>query len=159
MIDLILAIKFVHVLAAAAMFGTWLAIAIFMLLAHRSHNTSVVALTSFFVVKVERWVMIAAIALQPVSGFALSTVIGVAPFDEFWLVLSLALYVVVVAAWLATLRLEIRIRNLARQAALDALRLPADYDRLFRIYSAVVWPALLGTAALFLLMVWQPRLS
>ena len=34
--DLIFAIKFVHVVAAAAMFGTWLALAVFMWLAHRS---------------------------------------------------------------------------------------------------------------------------
>ena len=46
MIELIFAIKFVHLLAAAAMFGTWLAVAVFMQLAHRSRNTAVVALTS-----------------------------------------------------------------------------------------------------------------
>ena len=48
MIDLILAIKFFHVLTAAAMFGTWLGIAGFMLLAYRSGNPSVVALVAQF---------------------------------------------------------------------------------------------------------------
>jgi uncharacterized membrane protein len=33
------------------------------------------------------------------------------------------------------------------------------YRRLFRLYSALVWPALAGMVALFLLMTWQPRLS
>jgi uncharacterized membrane protein len=157
MIELIFAIKFVHLLAAAAMFGTWLAVAVFMQLAHRSRNTAVVALTSRFAVNVELIVMIAAIALQPISGFALASAIGVSPFDEFWLELSLALFGVVVAIWFVVLRIEIRIRNLTRQAALDAVPLPDAYRRLFRFYSVLVWPALAGMVVLFLLMVWQPR--
>ena len=157
MIELIFAIKFVHLLAAGAMFGTWLAVAVFMQLAHRSRNTAVVALTSRFAVSVELIVMIAAIALQPISGFALASAIGVAPFDEFWIVLSLVLYGVVVAIWFVVLRIEIRIRNLTRQAALDGVPLPDAYRRLFRFYSVLVWPALGGMVVLFLLMVWQPR--
>ena len=157
MIELIFAIKFVHLLAAAAMFGTWLAVAVFMQLAHRSRNTAVVALTSRFAVSVELIVMIAAIALQPISGFALASAIGVSPFDEFWIVLSLVLYGVVVAIWFVVLRIEIRIRNLTRQAALDGVPLPDAYRRLFRFYSVLVWPALAGMVVLFLLMVWQPR--
>jgi uncharacterized membrane protein len=159
MIDLIFAIKFVHVIAAAAMFGTWLAVAIFMQLARRSGNTSVVALTSQFAVSVELRVMIAAIALEPISGFALAWAIGLSPLDEFWIVVSLALYVVVVAAWLAALRIEIRIRKMTRQAALDSLPLPQTYYRLFRSYALLTWPALSGTILLVLFMVWQPRPS
>jgi len=157
MIDLIFAIKFVHVIAAAAMFGTWLGIAAFMHLARQSRNTSVVALTAAFAVSVEKIVMIAAVALQPLSGFALAWAIGVSPLDEFWIVLSLVLYAIVAAAWLAVLRIEMRIRDMTRQAALDAVPLPADYYRLFRYYTFLVWPALAGMVGLFLLMVWQPR--
>ena len=157
MIDLIFAIKFVHLLAAAAMFGTWLGVAVFMLLAHRSGNTSVVALTSRFAVSVEKIVMIAALVLQPISGFPLAWAIGLSPLEEFWIVLSLALYAAVVAIWLAVLRIEIRIRNMTRQAALDAVPLSDAYRRLFRFYSALVWPALAAMVVLFLLMVWQPR--
>ena len=157
MIDLIFAIKFVHLLAAAAMFGTWLGVAVFMLLAHRSGNTSVVALTSRFAVSVEKIVMIAALVLQPISGFALAWAIGVSPLEEFWIVLSLALYAAVVAIWLAVLRVEIRIRNMTKQAALDSVPLSDAYRRLFRFYSALVWPALAAMVVLFLLMVWQPR--
>jgi len=159
MIDLIFAIKFVHVVAAAAMFGTWLCIAVFMLLAHRSGNPSVVAVTSRFAVSAEKIVMIAAIASQPIGGFALAWAIGISPFDEFWVEVSLALYVVVVLAWLAVLRIEIRIRDATKQAALDGVPLPEAYWGLFRLYSVLVWPALAGMIALFLLMVWQPRLG
>jgi uncharacterized membrane protein len=159
MIDLILAIKFVHLIAAAAMFGTWLGLAAFMRLAHRSGNTSVVAVTSRFVVSVELTVMAGAIALQPISGFALAWAIGISPLDEFWIVVSLALYVFIAAAWLAALRIEIHVRDLTRQAALDGVPLPDAYRRLFRIYSLLVWPALAAMVAMFVLMTWQPRPS
>ena len=79
MLDLIFTIKFVHVLAVALTFGTWFCLAIFMLLAHRSGNTSVVALTSQFVVKVELMVVAAAMVLQPLSGIPLAYAIGLSP--------------------------------------------------------------------------------
>jgi uncharacterized membrane protein len=159
MIDLILAVKFVHVLAAAAMFGTWLGIAGFMLLAYRSGNPSVVALIAQFVVRIELFVVAAALALQPISGFPLAWVIGLTPLNEFWIDLALALYVVVVAVWLISLRIEIRLRNMARQAALGRGTLADDYPRLFRIWFALAAFILAAMVALILLMVWQPRLD
>jgi uncharacterized membrane protein len=154
MIDLILAIKFVHLLAAAAMFGTWLGIAGFMLLAYRSGNPSVVALVAQFVVRIELFVVAAALALQPISGFPLAWAI-----NEFWIDVALVLYVVVVAAWLVSLRIEIRLRNMAREAALGRGTLAADYPRLFRIWFALAAVILAAMVVLILLMVWQPRLD
>ena len=159
MIDLILAIKFIHVLAAAAMFGTWLGIAGFMLLAYRSGNPSVVALVAQFAVRIELFVVAAALALQPISGFPLAWVIGLTPLNEFWIDVSLALYVAVVAVWLVSLRIEIRLRNKARQAALGRGTPADDYPKLFRIWFALAAFLLAATVAIILLMVWQPRLD
>ena len=159
MIDFILAIKFVHVLAAAAMFGGWLAIAGFMILAHRSGNPSVVALVAQFVVRIELFVVAPALALQPLSGFPLAWAIGIAPLGEFWIDASLVLYAVVVAVWLAALRIEIRLRDTARHAALDRTPLAAHYPRLFRIWSALAAVMAAAMTALMLLMIWQPRLD
>src|SRR5580658_6694341 len=106
MFDLIFSIKFVHVLAAAVMLGTWLCLAIFMVLAHRSRNTSVVAVTAQFVVRIELMVVATTIVLQPISGFPLAWVIGLEPLGEFWIQLSLLLYPAIVVAWLVVLRLE-----------------------------------------------------
>jgi uncharacterized membrane protein len=159
MLDTIFTIKFVHVLAAAAMFGTWLCLANFMVLAHRSGNTSVVALTAQFVVSVEKLVMIAAIALLPISGFPLASAIGLAPLSELWIDISLVLYAVIVACWIAALRIEIRIRDLAREAALNATRLPEPYRPLFRTWCMLAGPILVGMMVVVALMIWQPRLD
>jgi uncharacterized membrane protein len=159
MIDFILAIKFAHVLFAAAMFGTWLGIAGFMLLAYRSGNPSVVALVAQFAVRLELFVVAPALALQPVSGFPLAWAIGLTPLNEFWIDVALILYVAVVAAWLVSLRIEIGLRNMARQAALGRGTLADNYPRLFRIWFALAVVILAAMVALILLMVWQPRLD
>jgi len=159
MIDLILAVKFIHVLFAAAMFGTWIGLAGFMLLAYRSGNPSVVALVAQFAVRIELFVVAAALALQPISGFPLAWAIGLTPLNEFWIDVSLVLYVAVVAIWLVSLRIEIRLRNLARQAALSRGTLADDYPRLFRIWFALAAFLLAAVVAIILLMVWQPRLD
>src|SRR5271170_6902023 len=159
MLDTIFTIKFVHVLAAAAMFGTWLCLASFMVLAHRSGNTSVVALTTQFVVSVEKMVMIAAIALLPVSGFPLASAIGLSPLSELRIDISLVLYAVIVVCWIAAFRIEIRIRDLAREAALNATRLPEPYRRLFRKWCMLAGPILVGMMIVVALMIWQPRLD
>jgi uncharacterized membrane protein len=157
MIDAIFAIKFVHVLAAAAMLGTWLGLAAFMWLAHRSKNTSVVALISQFVVTVEKTVMIPAILLQPLSGFPLAYAIGLQPFGELWILISLAFYAAIVVCWILAMRAEIRIRDLAREAALQSEPLPKSYRQKFRTWRLLAVPLLIGMVCLFALMIWQPR--
>jgi uncharacterized membrane protein len=159
MIDVIFAIKFVHLIAAAAMFGTWLCLAAFMVLAHRSGNPSVVALTAQFVVSTEMMVMIAALAIQPLSGFVLALAIGLSPFGEFWIVVSLAFYAAIVGCWAGAFRIERHIRDRTREAALNATPLSADYRRLFCIWCVLAAPLLLAMLAVFALMIWQPRLD
>jgi len=159
MLDLIFAIKFVHVLSVAVGFGTWLCLAIFMVLAHRSRNTSVVALTSRFVVTIELAVVTVAIVLQPLSGFPLAYAIGLEPMRELWIDISSVLYVVVLAVWLGALRTELHIRDVAREAALEHVPLPDGYRRLFRVWCWLAGPILVGLVAIFALMVWQPRLD
>jgi uncharacterized membrane protein len=158
MLNLIFAIKFVHVLAAAAMFGTALAVALFMVLADRSGNVSVIAVTARFAVVVELMVMIPALALQPISGFPLASAVGLT-LGEFWIMLSLLIYALIVTGWLAVLVLEIRIRDLTQEAVLAGLPLPEAYFGMFRLYTVLVWPTLAAMIVVFALMIWQPRMS
>ena len=159
MIDIILIIKFIHVLAAAVMYGAWLGVACFMVLAYRSANPSVVALVAQFAVRIELFVVAVALALQPLSGFPLAYAIGLTPLNELWIDVSLAVYGVVVAVWLIALRIEVRLRNIARESALERKPLAESYPRLFRIWFALAAVIFAGMTALFLLMVWQPRLD
>jgi uncharacterized membrane protein len=156
MLDVILAIKFVHMLAMAAMFGTWLTIALFMLFAYRARNTSVAAVTALFVVRAELMIMVPAVALQPLAGFPLAVAVG-ASLDEYWIEASVVVYAAVVVAWLASLIVEMRIRKLTQAAALAGEPLPDSYRRLFRLWSLFSVAGLAGMIAIMALMIWQPH--
>jgi uncharacterized membrane protein len=103
--------------------------------------------------------MIAAIALLPLSGFPLASAIGLSPLDELWIDISIALYSVIVVCWIAAFRIEIRIRGVAREAALDAVRLPEAYRQLFHRWRLLAIPILTSMMAIIALMIWQPRLD
>jgi uncharacterized membrane protein len=156
MLDVIFAFKFVHMIAMAVMFGTWTCIGLFMLLAYRSGKAPLAALTTRFVVRAELTLMIPAIALQPLVGYRLAVAIG-DRLDEYWLEASVAIYAAVVAAWLANLIIELRIRKITQRAALSGKALPAIYRHLFFIWSAISVAGVAGMAAIMALMIWQPH--
>jgi uncharacterized membrane protein len=156
MLDVIFAIKFVHMIAMAVMFGTWTCIALFMLFAYRSRNTSLAAVTALFVVRAELMLMVPAVALQPLAGFPLAVAIG-ARLDEFWIEVSAAIYAAVVVVWLANLIIELRIRKVTQAAARAAKPPPASYRRMFRAWSAFTLIGLAGMIAIMALMIWQPH--
>jgi uncharacterized membrane protein len=149
--------KFIHVLGASVLFGTGLGIAYFMLMAHRTGHAGVIAVTARFVVLADLIFTATAVVVQPVSGFLLAWAIGVSPLDESWIVLSLLLYVLVGLCWLPVVFIQVRMRKLAHEAAVNAKPLPDAYHRLFRIWFALGWPAFAGVLAIFALMIWQPR--
>jgi uncharacterized membrane protein len=156
MLDVIFAIKLVHMIAMAVMFGTWICIAVFMLFAYRSGNASVAAVTALFAVRAELMLMIPAIALQPLAGYPLAVAIG-ERFDEYWLEVSVIIYAAVVAAWLANLIIELRIRKVTQDAAMNSKPLPDSYRRMFFAWSAFTVAGLAGLIAIMALMIWQPH--
>ena len=163
MLNLILALKFAHMIAVAVMFGTWLGIALFMVFAHRLGHASVVALTSTFVVRAEKWVMAGAGVLQPLIGFPLALAIG-SPVTAYWIEVSVAIYAAVVLAWIGCLLIEMRISRVTRaalnkEAAGSTARLPLSYRRLFWLWSVLTAAGLAGMIAIMALMVWQPEWS
>ncbi len=149
--------KFIHVLGASVLFGTGLGIAYFMLMAHRTGHAGVIAVIARFVVLADLIFTATAVVVQPVSGWLLAQSIGLSPLDESWIVVSLLLYVLVGLCWLPVVFIQMRMRKLAHEAAVDAKPLPDAYRRLFRIWFVLGWPAFLGVLAIFALMVWQPR--
>jgi uncharacterized membrane protein len=155
--ELIFIYKFIHVLGASVLFGTGLGIAYFMLMAHRTGHAGVIAVTARFVVLADLIFTATAVVVQPVSGWLLARSIGLSPLDESWIVVSLLLYVLVGLCWLPVVFIQMRMRELAREAAVDAKPLPDAYRRLFRIWFVLGWPAFLGVLAIFALMIWQPR--
>ena len=157
MTEYLLAWKLVHVLGATVLFGTGLGIAFFMVMAHRTRDPAVIAHTAGIVVLADALFTASAVIIQPVSGAFLASTIGYSLWES-WIVVSLALYVLIGACWLPVVRIQAQMRNLARQAVRERTELPARYDRLFRIWFVLGWPAFIGVVAIFVLMIFKPAL-
>jgi uncharacterized membrane protein len=155
--ELIFIFKFVHLIGASVLSGTGLGIAFFMFMANRTGHAGVIAITSRFVVVADFIFSATAVVVQPFSGFALASAIGLSPFEESWIVWSLVLYVLVGLCWLPVVFIQIRMRNLAQDAAVNSEALPDEYRRLFRIWFWLGWPAFIGVLVIFVLMIWQPH--
>lgn len=153
--DMELLVRWLHVIGACVLLGTGAGIAFFMLMAHRTRNPAIIAHTASIVVIADTVFTATAVVAQPITGIVLAQMVGW-PLTQGWIVHSLALYVVVGAFWLPVVWIQIRLRNLARQAHRDAAPLPAAYDRLFRIWFACGIPAFACVLAILWLMLARP---
>jgi uncharacterized membrane protein len=73
-------------------------------------------------------------------------------------VVSLVLYVAVGLCWLPVVWIQLRLRDLAADAARAGAGLPETYRALYRIWFWLGWPAFAGVIAIFVLMIWKLRL-
>jgi uncharacterized membrane protein len=151
-------LRWTHVIGAAVLFGTGAGIAFFMLMAQRTGRAELVAHVAGTVVIADTIFTAMAVIVQPITGVLLAQAVGW-PLSEGWIALSLLLYAVTGLFWLPVVWIQIRIRNLARQAALENAPLPAEEKRLFRIWFACGFPAFGAVLAILWLMVTRPEIG
>jgi uncharacterized membrane protein len=157
MMDLHSALKLAHILGAAVLFGTGLGIAFFMFMAHRTRNAAVIAATARVVVIADALFTATSVVAQPLTGGALIHLMGFS-WREPWIVISLSLYAIAGLCWLPVLWIQLRLRDLAADAARRNAPLPPEYERLFGIWFALGWPAFLAVIGIFAVMIWKPQL-
>lgn len=149
-------LKLLHILGAAVLFGTGAGIAFFMLMAHRSRDVAAIAHTARIVVIADMVFTASAVVAQPITGIALAQVAGHS-LTDFWIVASVVLYVFVGCCWLPVLWLQKRMRDLAIAARQAGSPLPPDYERYFRTWFVLGWPAFIGMVGIFFLMITRPN--
>jgi uncharacterized membrane protein len=98
------------------------------------------------------------VVAQPITGVLLARALGWS-LTEGWIVAALALYAVTGAFWLPVVWIQVRIRNLARDAAAAGLPLPAEERRLFAIWMACGFPAFAAVLTILWLMAARPAIS
>lgn len=152
-----LILRWLHVIGACVLIGTGAGIAFFMLMAHRTGKADFIAGTASVVVIADMLFTATAAILQPITGALLAWQIGWS-LTEGWIVLSLALYVVIGAFWLPVVRIQIGMRDLAREAVAVGAPLPETYHRLFRIWFACGIPAFLCILTIVWLMLARPEI-
>ncbi|WP_331371559.1 DUF2269 family protein [Sinorhizobium chiapasense] len=151
-------LRLLHVLGAAVLFGTGAGIAFFMAMAERTRDPRIIAHVGGIVVVADTVFTATAVVLQPLTGYGLARAIGW-PLTEGWIVLSLALYVFAGLFWLPVVWIQIRLRDLAKQAVVRKAPLPPAFDRLYRIWFACGFPAFAAVIAIFWLMLAKPDIT
>jgi uncharacterized membrane protein len=156
MAHLYLALKLIHILGSAVLFGTGLGIAFFMFMAHRSGDPAAIAHTARTVVLADAIFTATAVVLQPLTGWGLMAMTGVA-ITAFWIRATLVLYIFVGLCWLPVVWIQLKMRDIAAEAARKGKALPARYHSYFRVWFWLGWPAFIGVIAIFALMLWKPQ--
>src|SRR3954468_11711803 len=147
-----LILKWVHVLSSTILFGTGLGSAFYMLFACLSREPAVPHFVARYVVIADGLFTATAIIVQPVTGFWLAHLAGF-PLGSRWIVWSVALYLLAGACWLPVVRIQIRMRDAAREAAENGRPLPQRYWRWFRLWFALGVPAFASLVIVFWLMI------
>jgi uncharacterized membrane protein len=156
--DLTDILKLIHVIGATVLLGTGAGIAFFMLMAHRTGKPELIAHTASTVVIADTVFTATAVVAQPISGLWLASRTGWS-WTEGWIVLSLGLYVLTGLFWLPVVWIQIRLRDLAADAAQAGTVLPERYSQLFRIWFACGIPAFTAVIAIFWLMLTKPDIK
>jgi uncharacterized membrane protein len=147
--------KWLHILSSTLLFGTGIGSAWYMFFASRSGDARVAAVVVRHVV-VADWLFTATtIVFQPLSGLYLMHLAQI-PLGSAWIVWTFVLYLVAGACWIPVVFIQIRMRRLAEAAAARDEPLPESYRRLFRIWTALGFPAFFALVVVFWLMVAKP---
>jgi uncharacterized membrane protein len=151
------ALRWLHVVGATVLLGTGAGIAFFMVMAHRTRNPAIIAHVAGTVVIADAVFTAVAVIVQPITGALLAVAIGWR-LTEGWIVLSAILYVLTGLFWLPVVWIQVRLRNLAQDAAAAGQPLPYRYHRLFLIWFLSGFPAFALVLAIIWLMLARPQL-
>jgi uncharacterized membrane protein len=152
-----LLVKWVHILSSTVLFGTGAGIAFFFVRAQRTGDPKVIAAVAGDVVLADMLFTLTTVVLQPATGIWLAAHAGY-PLSTPWLLWSAGLYMLVGCCWLPVVWLQIRMRDLAVEAARSDKALPENYRQYYRWWFALGWPAFIGVLIIFYLMIAKPEI-
>jgi uncharacterized membrane protein len=153
--SLFLVLKTLHIIGAAVLLGAGAGIAFFMLMAHRTGDPRLIAHTAGVVVVADALFTATAVVVQPVTGGALAYLLGY-PIFSGWVAVAIGLYIMVGAFWLPVVWMQLKFRDLAREAVAAGAPLGEAYHRLSRLWFAFGFPAFAGVIGIIWLMVARP---
>lgn len=151
-------LRWAHVIGACVLLGTGAGIAFFMVVAHRTRDPRLIAHVAGTVVLADALFTLTAVVAQPVTGVLLAREIGW-PLSQGWIAVSLLLYAITGLFWLPVVWIQLRLRDLAHEAARMRRDLPARYFALYRIWFACGFPAFASVLAIVWLMVARPAFA
>ena len=144
--------KTLHVLSMVLLFGTGLGSAFYKWMADRSGNVIHMAITNRHVVLADWMFTTPTVIFQPISGIWMAHLMGI-PLRTPWIAATLALYVLAGSCWIPVVWLQIRMREISRDAAAHGGKLPEMYWRMARAWFWLGVPAFSAMVLIVALMV------
>ena len=151
-------LRWLHVIGATVLLGTGAGIAFFMVMAQRTRRPDLIAHVGSSVVFADLLFTATAVIAQPITGALLAWRIGWR-LTEGWIFVSLGLYVLTGLFWLPVVAIQMRIRDLAAESAAAGAPLPAEVDRLYRVWLALGFPAFAAVLGIIWLMLARPHIA
>jgi uncharacterized membrane protein len=150
-----LVVKWLHILSSTLLFGTGLGSAFYMFFTSLARDVRATAVVVRYVVIADWAFTTPTVILQPLTGFYLIHLAGF-PLSSAWIKWSIVLYLVAGAAWLPVVWMQIKMRDMAIEAARAHTELPEKYWRYLRIWVALGVIAFCALIVVFYLMVAKP---
>jgi uncharacterized membrane protein len=151
-----LALKVIHIVSSTVLFGTGLGTAFFKWSVDRSGSVPAIRVISERVVLADWLFTTPAIVVQAVTGVMMANRLGY-PIFRGWLLYAVLLFCVAGLCWLPVVAMQIKMRNLARDAEQRAAPLTPQYWRLARLWFGLGIPAFGSVVVVFWLMVTKPN--
>jgi len=154
-----LLVKALHILSSVLMVGTGFGSAFYLFFTNRTGSVPAIASVSRLVVRADWWFTTPTVIIQPLTGFWLVYTAGWT-WDTPWVLASVALYISAGLCWLPVVWIQIRMLNIATEAAAQGhTTLPPAYWRYARLWERLGYPAFLAMVVVYFLMVLKPTLA
>jgi uncharacterized membrane protein len=155
MIELYFFVKTVHILSSTILIGTGLGIAFFMFCSYFTDDLQQKLYAARTTVLADYVFTLPAVIVQPLTGLWLVRHSGY-DWASTWLLATYVIYVIAGLCWLPVVWIQIQMKNMVMHSVASGTTLPARYNQLFKIWFLLGWPAFIGLAAIFFLMVIKP---
>lgn len=153
--DSFLLVKWIHILSSTILFGTGIGSAFYMFMANRRKEVAGIYFATRHVVIADWAFTTPAGIVQLITGLWLVHEVGYA-LTETWLMWALGLYAFAMVCWLPVVWMQIKMRDMAKQALDKGEQLPKRYwkmDFWWILLGSLAFPAMVG---IFYLMVFKP---
>jgi uncharacterized membrane protein len=145
-------LKTLHILSMVLLFGTGLGSAFYKWMADRSGNVEHIAVTNRHVVLADWIFTTPTVIIQPLTGLWMVYLAGMS-LTTPWIMASLGLYFFAGACWIPVVWLQIKMREIANQAATQKTELPVAYWKMARWWFLLGIPAFTAMVLVVIMMV------
>lgn len=146
-------IKYLHIISSILMVGTGFGSAIYVFLSNRYGNLQTQYFTNRMVVLLDWIITTPTVIIQPATGFILAYYyLDMEIFSE-WLINVYLFYILVGAAWLPVVWLQIKMKQLTDNAVHNNKPLNPIYKRYQKHWETLGYIGFSGSLVLFFLMV------